>query len=109
MCGIAKVNKRILITVQRLIFLCIFTLKYKPTTNNYMETTRWVYFFPYANLFFSFLVAYFLARKKHIGFWYSFLWGIGFTFIFSWIVTAIATPLSEEYKKSKRDIYKVVG
>lgn len=70
-----------------------------------MYTQQWYFIFPFGNIIFSFLIAQFLGTKRHIGFWYSFLWGIGFTFIVSWIVSAAATPLNEPYKKNKRDIY----
>jgi hypothetical protein len=73
-----------------------------------MYNQQWYFIFPFWNILFSLLVAYFLGTKKHIGFGYSFLWGIGFSFIFSWIVTAIATPLKEPYKKNKMDIYSWV-
>jgi hypothetical protein len=67
--------------------------------------TQWVFIFPFANILFSLLVAGILGTKKHIGFVYSFLWCIGFTFIVGWIITGMATPLNEPYKKTKKDIY----
>ena len=70
--------------------------------------TNWYFVFPFANILFSFLVAEYIGKKRHIGFWYTFLWGIGFTFIFAWIVASMATPLTEMYKKAKKDIYTSV-
>lgn len=60
------------------------------------------------NIFLSLVVSYGIGINKHIGFFYTFLLGIGFSCVLSTIVSMISAPLNEPAKPSKLDIFNAL-